>query len=267
MESEAVDRVAALLLAAFETKIATLEHECPMPSAKLDNQLTLLSRVLFEEFDLELQDCVLRELRLAKRNELNRHVVSACARLHTTNTQRIMERMRDVVHGQLIALKANFEAWCDSKFPLKDVSLIDTQYSAQRLSAQQAIEFDLGLLRADALSSDAYRAQIDDLDASLKELIMLKSMQNEAMLKDARIDELNQRVLAQQEQLIATSSKLEQYLASEQSTTKLLTADLTKLRDEKEAESRRAQQAMARFERQKQELEMLRQRKSKCVIL
>jgi len=198
MESEAIDRCATLLLAAFDLRIAAAEKALPLPCAKLDADLDAVGRVCFEEFDRELADCVLVEARSARRNELNRHVATATARVQKTNEERIAARMRDVVHAHVVVLKAAIESWCDAHFPLTDIAQLDTEFALQRRDAQAAIEKDLGALRADVLASSDYRIVIGDAHGSLKEVILMRDLLNEAICKERRIDELQSRLATSQ---------------------------------------------------------------------
>lgn len=118
-----------------------------------------------------------------------------------------------------------------------------------------------------AASLHEYQLWLIEAEEQLQDFLTRKIVENESLLKDGKIREMQDEMLRQQQMLIQQNRKLEELNAEEKKTTEALEQrlrELALLKEKQEEERRQAEELIAK---QEAELQALRKKKSKCVIL
>ena len=268
MEGETVSRVFDECVKKLDTKVDRIRRTFPEPRVTLVAQLEMLAETILDDFDEGLQECILDEIKSAKRSELVALQISARDSCLADNFTALLAHLRKVVSDATTATKLEFESFCTKVIPVENAQTLEFEFAQLKQRHIKAIH-DALLRWPEVPTLAEFRYALLESEETLTEFFTFKVVSNDAAVKAAKITHLQEEAILQQQLLIEQNRRLEEYLQAEKVNTAAMEAELKRLRQDKEQAQQYAAEEKRRMDALALELERVRKEKKKkdCVIL
>jgi len=266
MEREQVNKQARLALAAFEKVTEHIRQNLPLSSEELSERIEKARQIMLHKFDSELTECPLEDEKKLKREEIIGAALRVEDGLVRDNAEATLKKIKQVVTQEFGKARVAFENFCRANMPMPDAKELQSKLNGLKDIAKQDIAAALSSL-PQAMKLNDFHIMVLECEESLQEFLTLKTIENDSSLKDATIEKLREEAIQRQKLLIEQNKKLEQYILEEKKNTEDMESKLMEMRVAKEEEEKKAAEFHAVLEAQTKELEVLRKKRSQCVIL
>jgi len=182
------------------------------------------------------------------------------------NNTTVFNRIKTVVLTEIERFRESFEEFCKEKMPVDDNKVLVLKFTNLKDASHDSVKSALIDLPG-AFESHECHSFISEKEELLQELLNLKLISNENLVKDTQINKLREEAVKTQIKLVEQNKQLEKYWEDEKKNTAAMKAELdelkAKIENERKVDDARTKELQKKLEDSKREMA----KKRSCVIL